>query len=134
VHIASHASFRSDNPHFSSLRLFDGPLTVYDIERLGRAPRQLILASCKSGLSTVRPGDELMGLVGSLFSMGTQTLIAPVVEVSDERTQSLMLSLHTAMTSGQDPAAALARAQRPLLGGSGPEWAAAVSFVSFGLS
>ena len=36
AHIAAHGTFRSDSPLFSSLRLDDGPLTVYDFERLQR--------------------------------------------------------------------------------------------------
>src|SRR5229473_5221638 len=32
-HIAAHGSFRADSPMFSSLRMCDGPLTVYDFEQ-----------------------------------------------------------------------------------------------------
>ena len=38
AHVAAHGTFRSDNPLFSSLHLADGPLTVYDLEALRRAP------------------------------------------------------------------------------------------------
>ena len=38
AHIAAHGTFRADSPLFSSLRMDDGPLTVHDFERLGRAP------------------------------------------------------------------------------------------------
>ena len=31
AHIAAHGSFRADSPLFSSLRLDDGPFTVYDL-------------------------------------------------------------------------------------------------------
>ena len=37
AHIAAHGVFRADSPMFSSLRLADGPMTVHDVERLGRA-------------------------------------------------------------------------------------------------
>ena len=30
AHIAAHGTFRADSPLFSSLRMHDGPLTVYD--------------------------------------------------------------------------------------------------------
>src|SRR5919199_284596 len=72
VHVACHGTFRSDNPLFSSLTLADGPLTVYDIEALARAPRRLVLSACESGLSSVRPGDELMGLTASLAAIGSR--------------------------------------------------------------
>src|SRR5438128_1803661 len=41
AHIAAHGRFRTDNPLFSSLALADGPLVVYDIQRMRRAPRRL---------------------------------------------------------------------------------------------
>ncbi len=34
AHIAAHGAFRADSPLFSSLRMHDGPLTVYDFEQL----------------------------------------------------------------------------------------------------
>ena len=39
VHFAAHGTFRADSPLFSALRLDDGPLTVYDLERLYRGAR-----------------------------------------------------------------------------------------------
>jgi hypothetical protein len=39
VHMAAHGTFRADSPLFSAIELDDGPLTVYDLERLRRAPR-----------------------------------------------------------------------------------------------
>ena len=39
AHIAAHGTFRADNAQFSSLELADGPLTVYDLERMRRPPR-----------------------------------------------------------------------------------------------
>ena len=49
VHIAAHGTFRADSPLFSALQLDDGPLTVYDLERLRRGPHHLVLSSCDSG-------------------------------------------------------------------------------------
>ena len=49
-HIAAHGSFRADSPLFSSLHMYDGPLTVYDFEQLHRAPYRLVLSSCDSGV------------------------------------------------------------------------------------
>ncbi|MCA1657179.1 MAG: CHAT domain-containing protein, partial [Actinobacteria bacterium] len=45
AHVAAHGRFRADNPLFSCLELFDGPLTVYDLESLGSAPRVLVLSA-----------------------------------------------------------------------------------------
>jgi CHAT domain-containing protein len=108
AHIAAHGHFRADNPQFSSLDLIDGPLTVYDLERVRRGPRLMVLSACDSGLSQVHPGDELMGLTNAVFSFGTSTLIASVVPVADDLTKALMVELHRELCLGVAPAGALA--------------------------
>ena len=111
AHLAAHGKFRRDNPLFSSLQLADGPLTVYDLEHLGRAPRVLILSACDSALSGIHPGDELMGVASALLALGSKTLIASVAPVDDEHTRTLMTALHTGLGRGMPPALALATAQ-----------------------
>src|SRR5690349_11512516 len=69
VHLAAHGQVRSDNPLFSSLRLADGPLTVYDLERLKRVAPTFVLAACDSARSAVGTGDELLGFSASLLSL-----------------------------------------------------------------
>jgi len=132
AHIASHGIFRSDNPLFSSLQLADGPLTVYDLERLSTTPRDMILSACDGGVSAVRPGDELMGFSGALLALGTSALIASVVPVPDEPTQRLMLALHERLDAGDEPAPALAQARTDALGTSDADYATAAGFVCFG--
>ncbi|HUH08787.1 MAG TPA: CHAT domain-containing protein [Egibacteraceae bacterium] len=130
-HVVAHGRFRTDNPLLSSLRLADGPLTVYDLEGLRRAPSLLVLSACDSGLSDVHTGDELRGLVAALFMQGTRTVIAPVTPVPDEATRSLMVALHGGLASGKSPAAALAGAQANSVG-TAQARAAAAGFVCFG--
>ncbi|MBW8804429.1 MAG: CHAT domain-containing protein [Catenulisporales bacterium] len=110
AHVATHGRFRSDHPLFSSLDAHDGPLYVYDLERLGSTPELLVLSACESALSGVRPGDELMGLASAVFALGTRTLIASVTPVDDSDTRTLMLALHAALAKGRPPALALAEA------------------------
>jgi tetratricopeptide (TPR) repeat protein len=100
VHIAAHGSFRSDSPLFSSLRLDDGPLTVYDFERLRRGPYRLILPACDSGLLAPAGANELLGLTSSLVPMGTVGIVASVVPVNDEAAARLMLALHRRIRRG----------------------------------
>ena len=52
AHIAAHGTFRADSPLFSSLRLHDGALTVYDFERLVRAPYR---GCCPAVIPASRP-------------------------------------------------------------------------------
>jgi hypothetical protein len=111
AHLAAHGKFRRDNPLFSNLELADGPLTVYDLESLGRAPGLLILSACDSALSGIHPGDELMGVASALLALGSKTLIASVAPVDDEYTRVLMTALHTELGANVRPAQALAKAQ-----------------------
>lgn len=112
AHVAAHGHFRADNPLFSCLDLADGPLTVYDLERLPATPRLLVFSACDSALSAVRPGDELMGLAASVFALGTSTLVASVTPVSDLDTRLLMTDLHRRLAGGVGVADALAEAQQ----------------------
>lgn len=132
AHVAAHGFFRSDNPLFSCLRLADGPFTVYDLEALGGAPALLVLSACDSGLSAVRPGDELMGLASALFTIGTRALVASVGPVPDAATGELMVDFHRRLLAGDEPAAALAGAGGPRTVSTDPAWVAAASFVCFG--
>jgi hypothetical protein len=127
-HVAAHGRFRADNPLFSSLLLADGPLTVYDLEALRRAPTALVLSSCESGVSSVHPGDELMGLAASLLALGTSTLVASVSPVPDVATTPIMVELHRRLREGDSLSAALAAAQARAASDDPP----AATFVCFG--
>lgn len=131
AHVASHGRFRADNPLFSCLELADGPLTVYDVERLERAPRTIVLSACESGLSDVRPGDELMGLASGLLSLGTQTLVASVTAVRDDATQRLMVEFHRRLATGAPAAVALCDARLEVLDDD-PRSQSSFAFVCFG--
>ncbi|QFZ24736.1 CHAT domain-containing protein [Saccharothrix syringae] len=132
AHIAAHGSFRADNPLFSALELADGPLTVYDLEQLRTPPARVVLSACDSGLSAVRPGDELMGFTAALLGLGTRTLIAPVVPVPAEVTTPLMVDLHRHLGAGDPPAVALARAQEAHREAGDAAFAAAAGFLCYG--
>src|SRR5262249_3062590 len=62
AHLACHGHFRSDSPLFSSLQLADGPLNVYELQRLRVAPGGVVLSACDLAPSTLPPGDGLLGL------------------------------------------------------------------------
>ena len=111
AHVAAHASFRADNGLWSSLELADGVLTVYELEQLRRPPEVVVLSACQSGLSAVRPGDEVMGLVAALLTLGTRSVVASVVPVEDRASEQLMVALHRRLLAGDAPAVALAGAQ-----------------------
>jgi tetratricopeptide (TPR) repeat protein len=107
VHIAAHGTFRADSPLFSALRLDDGPLTVYDLERLRRGPRQLVLSSCDSGVVEPAGADEVLGLASSLIPLGTAAIVVSVVPVNDAAVVPLMIALHRELRGGASLAGAL---------------------------
>ena len=82
AHIAAHGTFRPNNPLFSSLLMEDGPLTVHDLQRLGRAPYRLVLSCCDSGVTASAGADELLGLIAHSGDSARRNL-APVVPVDD---------------------------------------------------
>jgi tetratricopeptide (TPR) repeat protein len=131
AHIAAHGSFRADNPMFSSILLDDGPLTVHDFERLGRAPYQLILAGCDSGMAAPVGADELLGLVSSLVPLGAAGIVASILPVNDLAVVPLMLALHEALQRGAPLAGALLAARRAV-GDDPSAEATAHSFMALG--
>ena len=50
AHLACHGAYRHDNPLFSTLRLADGTLTVFDLERCPSLPRTVVLSACNVAL------------------------------------------------------------------------------------
>ncbi|RSM42780.1 CHAT domain-containing protein [Actinoplanes sp. ATCC 53533] len=131
AHIAAHGIFRADNPLFSSLRLDDGPLTVYDLGRLRRAPHRLILSSCESGVAAPVAGDELLGMISVLAPLGTTSLLASTVPVNDASAAPLMADFHAALGSGQPFADALLHA-RSRAAGEPVALATALAFIALG--
>ncbi len=131
VHIAAHGTFRADSPLFSALQLDDGPLTVYDLERLRRGPRLLVLSSCDSGVVAPAGADEVLGLASSLIPLGTAGIVASVVPVNDPAVVPLMIELHRQLRGGASLAQALCDARRA----SGSDLVATAtgwSFISLG--
>jgi CHAT domain-containing protein len=114
THVAAHGTFRADSPLLSALRLDDGPLTVYDLERLRRGPRLLILSSCDSGIAAPTGADEVLGLASSLLPLGTANIVASVVPVNDVAVVPLMTALHRELRGGAALPEALRDARRDL--------------------
>lgn len=131
AHIAAHGSFRADSPLFSSLRMQDGPLTVYDFEQLHCAPYRLVLSSCDSGVLAPAGADELLGLVSSLLPLGTAGIVAAIVPLNDYAVVPVMLSLHRCLRAGQTLAESM-RSVRCKLTGDPIQEAAAMSLLALG--
>ncbi len=133
AHIAAHGSVRADNPFFSALHVHDGPLTVFDLERLGTPPELVVLPACQSGVTVARPGDEMLGLAAALLALGSRCLIGSVAPVPDQGTTELMTVFHDRLRTGEQPAHALAAAQQALRDTADHDlYAAVASFACYG--
>ena len=108
AHLAAHGRHEAENPLFSALDLAGGPLLGYDLQRLGKPPGVVVLASCELGLTEVRPGDETFGMASALLAAGTVTVVASVGRVADEAATDVMVGFHRGLAGGQPPAVALA--------------------------
>jgi tetratricopeptide (TPR) repeat protein len=131
AHIAAHGTFRTDSPLFSSLRMHDGPLTVYDFEQLRRAPYRLVLSSCDSGVLAPAGADELLGLASSLLPLGTAGIIASIVPLNDYAVVPIMLNVHRHLRAGQTLAESM-HSVRYGLNGDPIQRATAVSLLALG--
>jgi hypothetical protein len=120
AHVVCHGMFSSENPMFSSLRLADGPMFVYDLERMS-PPSVIVLSACSAGAHARPAGKEVLGLTASLLAVRPRAVIAATVVVPDSpSTVDFMRHLHRALADGFGPAEALRRARliAPVLGGA----------------
>src|SRR5262249_37527485 len=90
----------------------DGPLTVYDLEALHRAPQLVVLAACDIGRPVVPAGDELLGLGAAFIVQGTRQIVASVTPIPDAQATPLMIAFHRALAAGTRASVARARRRR----------------------
>jgi tetratricopeptide (TPR) repeat protein len=127
VHVAAHGRFRSDGPLFSSFRLADGALTIYDLERVGTLPGStFVLPVCDAAAPKVTVGDEVLGTAAALLGLGARSVLAPLLPVPDAATTPFVLAVHEALRSGLPAGAALVEARAAVPG------AVADAFVCIG--
>ncbi len=107
VHIATHGSFRRDNPMFSSIRLGNGNLALYDLYHLRFDCELIALSGCATGLNVVTAGDELLGLVRGLLFAGARSLLLSLWDVHDQTTAEFMTSFYERLECSRSKAEAL---------------------------
>jgi CHAT domain-containing protein len=100
IHIAAHGVFRADNPDFSSIRLGDKWLNLFDIFNLDLGAEITTLSACETGMSDVLGGDELLGLARGFLRAGTPSLVVSLWMVNDKSTAQLMGRFYQGLRSG----------------------------------
>ncbi|MCW5951921.1 MAG: CHAT domain-containing protein [Propionibacteriaceae bacterium] len=110
LHLAAHGRHSVDNPLFSGLELADGTLFGYDIDQMPRVPDVVVLSACELGRSTIRWGEEAIGMTRAWLHAGTACVVATPVVVADDLACELLGAMHAELAAGRPPAEALARA------------------------
>ena len=108
LHIAAHGRHASENPLFSGLELVDGAWYGYDIDQLDHVPDVVLLSACEVGRSSVRWGEELIGMTAAWLHAGARCVIASPAAVNDVAAHDALVRVHEALAAGVEPAAALA--------------------------
>lgn len=106
MHLATHGLFRSDNPLFSSLRMSDGRLALYDLYGVRLKADLITLSGCATGVQEPGGGDELMGLTRGLLIAGARAAHVSLWEVNDESTSLYMSAFYGALQGGRSIARA----------------------------
>jgi len=123
VHLATHGLFNGLDPKESALILAGRPsrLSVRDLlegsVRLNFAGNRLVtLSACQTHLGGNDPSVLYGSLSRAFAQMGAPAVVASLWSVEDEATRQLMLEFYSGLTRGLGRAAALARAQRKMIG------------------
>lgn len=114
VHLACHGLFRSDNPMFSALKLYDGWLMAADVMKLDLSGATVALSACESGRGEVVGGDEVLGLTRAFLGAGAATVLVSLWLAQDETTAALMGIFYERLRGGMSPAPALDAARREI--------------------
>ncbi|MBB3045709.1 CHAT domain-containing protein [Nocardioides soli] len=127
LHVAAHGRHSAENAMFAGVQLVDGPWFGYDIDRLRQVPDVVLLSACEVGRSTVRSGEELIGMTTAWLHAGARCVIASPAAINDQAAYDVLVAVHQRLSAGLDPAAALADAVPAVSAASPP-----VPLVCFG--
>ncbi len=114
LHVATHGTYRQDNPMFSGIRLGDGYLYLYDLYQMRIPARLVTLSGCATGMNVVAEGDELLGLQRGLFCAGAATLLLSLWDVHDETTAELMSAFYSHLVRSNHMAESLRSAMQEI--------------------
>jgi CHAT domain-containing protein len=128
IHLATHGFFNKFNPMFSGVQLErdrenDGRLEVHEILGLRLGARLVTLSACETALgsgyfSEFPVGDDFVGLTQAFLSAGADAVLSSLWQVDDRSSMELIRTFY-ARRPHQDPANALAYAQRLTLRSGG---------------
>lgn len=110
LHVSAHGKHVTDNPLFSALELADGQWYGYDIDGVVSIPKTVVLSACELGRSSVRAGEEVIGMTAAWLYAGATNVIAATAMLNDEVACEVFADVHARLARGEAPADALAAA------------------------
>lgn len=136
-HFSCHGYFNAVDPLSSGLLLRHDPsrrpeptdiLTARDVMRMRLRSELISLSACKTALSEVSQGDELLGLIRAFLYAGSSSIVASLWSVDADTTRRLMVSFYRnlrdqyAKSGAIDKAAALQAAETEMIESVGSRW------------
>jgi CHAT domain-containing protein len=114
IHLATHGTFRQDNPMFSGIRLGNAYLSLYDLYQLKVECDLFTLSGCATGANVVASGDELLGLTRGLLHAGARSVLLTLWNVNDRSTADFMTAFYRHWQEGGSKPKALRAAMLKL--------------------
>ncbi|GAB4200926.1 MAG: hypothetical protein OHK0022_22480 [Roseiflexaceae bacterium] len=113
LHICGHAEVDQHDPMKTALVLGSSEKLSGEqiMDRLRLSGAHVVLSACTTGLSKVRPGDELFGIPRALLHAGAATVLCTLWDTEDCVAVWVMDSYYRALGQGLPPAQALRQAQ-----------------------
>lgn len=132
VHIACHHRFDAAAPMQSALLLSGGDLTAQQILEMRLQSELVTLSACQSGVSELRPGDELIGTVRALLYSGARSVIVSLWNAYDEATARFMQDFYSEFVRSEGDKREMLRLAAQRVRASGLSTARWAPFVLFG--
>ncbi len=110
LHLATDAEFRTDNPMFSSIRLADGSLTLFDLYSLDLGAELTVLSGCAGRAEAPTDGDEQLGLARGFLYAGSRSVLLPLWNSPSAIRTELLASFYRSLRPSSSRSAALNRA------------------------
>ena len=112
LHVAGHATSRSDNPMYSAIELADGYLLAAEIAKSRSHVGIVLLNACDTGRISLRVKWEPDGMVRSFLALGAESVVASLWPLDDVAAGTMVGSFYAELTAGKTVSQSLEYARR----------------------
>ncbi len=110
LHLSVGASYRQDNPMFSTLELTDGRLSLFELFGLRLQAEIVTLSGAGKDLRDLTDGYAWVGLARGLLYAGARCALLPLWNGPEAATDGLLAGFYRGLSAGAPPALALQQA------------------------